>query len=113
MKELYDNVVREATEMTGIDITKTKVRSHDIVVVRACVSNVMSRVYGMSLTGVSKLMKKHHTTILHHLQTHSHNQRYDESYYLIYERLSKSAVAKSPSFIDVDELTKSMKIAFS
>lgn len=74
----------------GIDVRYTRSRREEIVMAKACLINVLNRMYGVNTVRLGKLFGIHHSTAIHHIKNHSIRFQQSNDYYEIYNQLLKS-----------------------
>lgn len=109
VEEHFNALASVALEYSEVDIRNTRSRKYDIVLVKACVINILTRYYGGNTVNVGKAIGNDHSTIIHHLRKHSQRFKYEPEYNMLYNYLSKYAVASNDSPINVDNLVQIMK----
>lgn len=113
MKEQqFNDLCRLAKEITGVDVRYTKSRKKEFVQIRCAIVNVMRRYYSASTVQLSKLMDKHHTTIIHHSKDHTSRYRFDDDYASLYDALVRHVMNKSET-ISTNRMVSLMKNALA
>lgn len=108
-EERYRALVQKAKEITDLDITYARSRRLEIVMIKACIVNILSRYYGHTTTLIGSLIGLHHSTVIHHLQKHSDRYRQEDEYAELYDALSKHVGLSEESPIDVEGIIETMK----
>lgn len=107
----YKKLVSLCKEYNGIDASVRNCRSHNIVLAKACIFNVLSKHFGATTTAIGELFDLHHSTIVHHHAIHYTRYRYEDEYANLYDYLIGKCQEDDKSCIDVDDVLK--KIASS
>lgn len=93
--QLFHDLCEAGVKLRQIDIRKTKRKHADIVRLRAVISNILTKQYGLMTVEVGRMMGKDHSTIVHYRNLHTSRYRSDDEYALIYDSLSRIAMDKS------------------
>ena len=113
IEERYRHLVSKAKEFTGIDITHTRTRKFEIVMIKGCIINILYRYFGANTVQTGKMMNVHHSTVIYHQQNHANRYRNENEYASLYDYLAKHATANDKSLINVDEMMGIMKRTLS
>lgn len=109
IKEQLENVIKEVSEITGIDILKTRSRRVEVVDAKVAASNFMRKYYGTSMQLTADVLKyTNHTTILHHERDHESRYRFRPQYADVYDELCNRCVSRNTA-INVNEIMNLMK----
>lgn len=107
----YLRLIELCKEYNGIDASVRKFRSHQMVLAKACIFNVLSKQFGATTTAIGELFDLHHSTIVHHHSAHYTRYRYEDEYANLYDYLISKCNEDNKSVIDVDDVIQ--KIASS
>lgn len=108
-EENYRLLVAKAKELTDLDITYAKSRRFEVVMVKACVANILSRYFGYTTLLIGKLIGMHHSTVIHHLRNHSDRLRQEDEYSELYDQLSKYTSNNDTAPMDVDGIVSALR----
>lgn len=112
MRDQLQRVVQLAKDITGIgicymrdsEILFTRSRKFEVVLVRACVINVMLRQCKVSMRQLGFAMGMDHTSIYHHREAHYTRYKYEDDYFDLYNKLAKAMKEHDPYYINVEEV---------
>lgn len=113
IEESYRHLICKAKEFTGIDITHTRNRKFEIVMIKGCIINVLYRYFGANTVQTGKLMNIHHSTVIYHQKNHPIRYRNEHEYASLYDYLGKHALANEKALINVDEMVGIIKRTLS
>ena len=113
LEENYKHLVFKAKEYTGIDITYTRTRKFEIVMIKACIINILYRYFGGNTVQIGKLLNMHHSTIIYHESAHANRYNNEGEYGALYDFLARHSMKGQKSPIDVDEMMHIMRRTLS
>jgi len=108
-EEVYKRLVQKAKEVTDLDITYARSRRFEVVLIKACIINILSRYYGMTTVLIGSFTNMHHSTVIHHLRKHSDRYRMEDEYQELYDELTKFTSMNENSPIDVDGIIEKIR----
>lgn len=111
--ENFEMLVHLAKIRTGIDVRYTRSRRDEIVLIKGCIINVLSKYFGLNTVQIGGLFDLHHSTIIHHLKAHPTRYRYEDDYATHYDYLLKASMNKDKDTIDVESVLATLKSALS
>ncbi len=109
----YLRLIELCKEYNGIDASVRNSRKHELVLVKGCIFNVLSKYFGATTTAIGKLFDLHHSTIVHHHAIHFTRYRYEDEYATLYDYLILKCNEMDKSFIDVEDVIKKINSALS
>lgn len=112
-EEIYKSLVQKAKDLTELDITYARSRRFEVVLIKACILNVLRRYYGLTTTHIGELLGMHHSTVIHHLRQHGDRYRQEDEYAELYDELSKHVALTEEAVIDVDGILDTMRACLS
>jgi hypothetical protein len=113
LEESYRHLISKAKEFTGLDITYTRNRRFEIVMIKACVINILYRYFGANTVQTAKLFDIHHSTVIHHHRAHPNRYKQEVEYAELYNYLTRHATLDEKSPINVDEMVEIMRRTMS
>lgn len=117
MRDQLLRLVQLAKDITGVGIAYmkdsevifTRSRKFDVVMVRACIINVMLRQCKVSMRQLGFMMGVDHTSIYHHREAHYTRYKYEDNYFDLYNKLSKAMKEADPYYINVEEVVSMIR----
>ena len=109
LEENYKNLTAKAKAYTGIDVTYTRTRKFEIVMIKACIINILYRYFGGNTVQIGKLLNMHHSTIIYHESAHANRYKNEGEYGALYDYLARQSMSGHKSLINVDEMVQIMR----
>lgn len=108
----FNELCALAKEITGIDVRYSRTRKKEFVQIKAAIVNVMRRYCSASTVQLARLLKLHHTTIIHHSKDHASRYRFEDDYAALYDKLVRHVMNQSDT-LKVESVLNLMKGALS
>ena len=112
-QKIYDKLVKKCFIITGFNIKGNKTRKGEIILIKACIINILNKFYGYNTVETGFIINLDHSTVIHHLRRHVDLYKHDDAYAELYTTLSKYAINNSTAPMDVDGIVNSLRSSLS
>ncbi len=109
----YNKLVRKCFEIKGLDISGNKTRYADVILIKACIINVLHKYYGNNTVEIGFIINRHHSTVIHHLRKHVDRYKQEDAYAELYTTLSEYVMQNATAPMDVDGIVASLRSCLS